>query len=169
MKAFKILFLVPVFLLASNDGPKDFDIIPRTLNALVFFGILFYLLKDIAKNAYNQRIQGILSRLEAIEKRLKDSKNKKEQSLKNLEIAKSRATDLIEISKKEVEILKEKMLESAELDIKNIEKSFMEQKEFATRKMKKGVVREIIDEIFNDKSITLNQNELLDIVKKRIG
>ena len=47
------------------------------------------------------------------------------------------------------------------------QKAFEEQKEFETRKAKKDVVNEILEEIFDKNSINLDQNELIDIVHKK--
>ncbi|MCI6988158.1 MAG: F0F1 ATP synthase subunit B [Campylobacter sp.] len=163
------MFLLPALVFGANDAPKDFDIVPRTVNFLIFFGILFYLLKDFAKRAYANRINGIVARLEAIENKLKDSKAKKAQSVKDLELAKNRAVNLVETSKKEVEIQKKKLEEATELEIQTIQKSFEEQKAFEARKMTKNITKEVIDEVFSDGSIKLEQNELLDVIEQKVG
>lgn len=166
-----LLFLLPIIALAADhsDGPKNFDIVPRAINFLVFFGILFFLLKDVVKKAYNDRIAGIVSRLENIENKLKDSKAKKEQSLKDLETAKNRAVDLIEISKKEVELLKDKIQSQTNFEIQVLKKSFDEQKEFELRKTNKSVVSDVLNEVFEDKTIKLTQQELINIIEKKVS
>lgn len=165
---FLFCFFVPVAIFASaHDGPKDFDVIPRTVNFVIFFGILFYLLKNPIKKAYNDRINSIASRLDAIQNILKESKLKKEQAIKDLEIAKNQASEFIEIAKKEAINAEIKLKENTELEIRQIKKNFEEQKDFESRKVTKTIVGEILDEIFDKNSIQLGQNELIDIVQKR--
>lgn len=163
------VFLLPALVFGAGDEPKNFDIVPRTINFLIFFGVLFYLLKDFAKKAYENRINGIVARLEAIENKLKDSRAKKAQSIKDLELAKNRAVNLVETSKKEVEIQKKKIEESTEFEIQAIQKSYEEQKAFEARKMTKNVAKEVVDEVFNDDTIKLEQNELLDVIEQKVS
>lgn len=165
-----LLTFLPIFILADTpEMSGNFDIVPRTVNFLIFFGILFYFLKNIAKKAYNDRINGIISRLETIETKLEDSKEKKKQSIKDLELAKSRAVELVEIAKKEIELLKQKSLQDIKYEIKSLEKSFEEQKEFSKKRITKDVVKDVLNEVFEDKSIQLEQKELIDIVEKRVS
>lgn len=48
-----LLILAPVILLGSDAAAKaGTDIIPRTINFLIFASILYYLIADAAKNFY---------------------------------------------------------------------------------------------------------------------
>ena len=79
MKKYLFLFIIPVAIFAS-EGSKNYDIIPRLFNFILFFGILFYLLKDFAIKAYHARIKSIADRLDDIQNKLRDSKAKKRTS-----------------------------------------------------------------------------------------
>lgn len=168
----KFLFFIFVFVGISFAGDdtatKDYDIVWRTINFAIFFGILFYLIKGPIKNAYNARINRISSRLEAIQIKLKESKEKKEASKKNLEDVKQKCVELIETAKKEAIQLDEKIQQSAQIDIAQMQKSFAEQKEFEIRRLKKSVTAEILDELFSEKSVNLSQNELINLVQKKV-
>lgn len=171
MKKFLIfaLTILPILAVASDDSGrvKDYDIIWRTINFAVFFGILFYLIKGPIKTAYNNRIKSISGRLEAIQNKLLESKNQKEQIKKELETAKVQCAELIETAKKEAVFAAQKVKNSTELEIKQMQKSLQDQKEFERRKATKAVVNEVLEEIFDKNSINLSQDELINILQKK--
>ena len=153
MKKYLFLFIIPALVLASgeHDGAKDYDVLWRSINFILFFGILFYLLKGPAKAAYQGRIDGIASRLEANQKILKESAARKEQA------------------KKEIVFAAEKIKNATEQEIANLQKSFDEQKSFEARKIKKEVVSEILDDVFASDDIKFGQDKLVKIVEKKVG
>ena len=98
MKNKILLLLFPFVLMASESG---YDILPRTINFILFASILYYFIANPVKNAYKARIEGIATRLANIEQKLKDSKAKKDDALRRVEEAKANAADLIETTRKE--------------------------------------------------------------------
>lgn len=166
MKKYIFLTLFPILALAEGHG-TNYDIVWRTINFLIFFGIMYYLLKGPLKAAYENRINSIASRLEANQNLLKESKERKEQAKKDVATAKIQGDSLVETAKKEAIFAEEKVKNATEFEIKQLQKAFEEQKEFETRKAKKDVVNEILEEIFDKNSINLDQNELIDIVHKK--
>lgn len=162
------LMILPTILLASaNAGERDYDFIPRTFNFLIFFGILFYLLKDYAVKAYNDRIERIAKSLEDIEIKLKESKEKRLQALKDVEIAKTRGENLIDAAKKEILNAKEKSKENITYEFSSLEKAFNGKKEFENNKAIKEVVSEILTQTLDDESVSINQDELVEIINKK--
>lgn len=166
---FAIIVAMPAVLLASghHEGAKNYDILWRSINFFIFFGILFYLLKEPVKKAYNDRINSIANRLEEIQNKLKETKEKKEQSVKNLEAAKTEATSLIDLAKKEAKIAEDKIKDNLEFEMQNMQKRFEEQKDFENRKITKAVVDEILVDIF-DKNVNIDQNRLADMLSKKV-
>lgn len=162
-----LLFLLPVFALAQ--GEANYDIIERTLNFLLFFGILLYFIAKPLKQMYLNRISSIANRLENIAEKLRVSNRKKDDAIKRVDEAKINAASLIETAKKEAVLLAEKIKKDTQNEILNLEKSFKDQKEFEERKMTKAVVSELLNEIFDDKNLKVDQKELINIILKKVG
>ena len=149
------------------DG--GYDIVPRTINFIIFAAILYYLIANPVKNAYKGRIEGIAARLDNIEQKLKESKAKKDDAIKRVEEAKANADGLVETARKEAFLISERIKEETMQEIVNLEKSFQDQKEFEKRRMVKSVVGEILNEIFASDSVKMDQSELINIMLKRVG
>ena len=149
------------------DG--GYDIVPRTVNFIVFAAILYYFIANPIKNAYKGRIAGIAARLDSIEQKLKDSKAKKDDALRRVEEAKANAASLVETARKEAVLISEHIKEETRQEVANLEKSFQDQKEFEKRRMVKSVVGEILNEIFASDSVKMDQSELINIMLKRVG
>ncbi len=162
----KILLLLFPFVLMADGG---YDIVPRTINFIIFAAILYYLIANPVKNAYKGRIEGIAARLDNIEKKLKESKVKKDDAIKRVEEAKANADSLVETARKEAFLISERIKEETMQEIVNLEKSFQDQKEFEKRRMVKSVVGEILNEIFASDSVKMDQSELINIMLKRVG
>ncbi|QKG28630.1 F0F1 ATP synthase subunit B [Campylobacter sp. RM16187] len=169
MKKFYLILLVPFFALASESSEHSYDIVARILNFLMFFGILYYFIATPVKNAYKARIESIAIRLDNIQKKLRESKAKKNDALRRVEEAKSNAISLIETSRKEALLLCEKIKAETNQELLSLEKSFQEQKEFERRRAVKNVVVEILNEVFESDSLKIDKNELVNIVLKKVG
>ncbi len=165
------LFLgfLPAIMLASSGGSGDYDIVPRTINFLIFAAILIYLLKNPAKNFYNARINKISSRLEDIQKRVLESKNKKLEMAKKIEDAKKEGAAAVELAQKEAQILAEKIAKDTKAELALMQRYFEEQKDYERRKMQKEVVAALLGELFESKDAQLSQDAVLDIMLKKVS
>ncbi len=168
-KLFYIIFLLPLYALGASNGSGEYDIIPRTINFLIFVAILYYFVATPFKNFYQNRIIKISSKLDEIQKKKLESKAKKLESMKKLEEAKANAAAALAIAKKEAEVLSQKIKEETQNELLLLEKQFEEQKEYEVRKMEKEVVSITLKEIFEDSNIALKQNEIIDIMMKKVS
>lgn len=168
----KYLFIFVSFLpsmVFAAGGSGDYDILPRAVNFLIFVAILVYLLKNPAKNFYRNRITKIASRLEDIQKRVLDSKNKKLEMMKQLEDAKKEAANAVEFAQKEAEILSEKIKKETKNELLLLERYFEEQKEYEQGKMQKDVVASVLSQMLDAKDNELSQDEILAIMLKKVS
>ena len=164
-----LLLLAPALLLASGGGSGETDILHRAVNFTIFASILYYLLADHAKAAYKGRIAGIADRLNSIQLKVKESLSAKESALSEVEVAKSNAKVLIETSKKEAQLLVAKLQSDTEQELLNLDKSFQEKTIIERRKMTREVVNGVLDEMFAEDSVSLDKEELVKIVMKKVA
>jgi F-type H+-transporting ATPase subunit b len=164
-----LLCFAPVAVFAAGNGSGEYDIVPRTVNFAIFAAILYYLLADPLKSMYHQRINRIAESLDSIQQKLKESKAKKEDALRRVEEAKITAKTLIQTSKKEVEILKQKFQKELAVELENLDKSHNEQVEIERRRMTRAVVAEVLDDIFDDSAATLDRDKFVNIVLKKVA
>lgn len=166
MKKYAIC-LLPMILVASSGN--DYDIVPRTINFVIFIAVLCYFLAKPLSNMYKNRISNIAQKLQNIQSKLQDSKIQKELALKKIDEAKISAENLILNAKKESEVLSEKAKKDLEFDIANMEKSFKEQKDYEYRKMIKGTVEQILADSFSQNSENFDKQELVETLIRKVG
>jgi len=167
------LLLLPVFVLASGSAEgaehEGSDIFWRLVNFLIFFGILYYLLADKIKAFFKDREAGIAGRLSEVEEKLKAAKLEKEAAAQKAKEAEGTAAHLVDASKKEAELMVAKIEEGLVNDKSLLEKSFEDRVEIETKKMKKDVVDEVLEEMFASQSASLSNDDLLNIIKKKVA
>jgi len=166
MKKF-LIFLLPLYALAA--GGSDYDIIPRVVNFLIFVAILYYFTASAFRTFFKNRILKISSRLDEIQKKLLESKTKKFEVNKKLEEAKANAANSLMMVKKEVEILVNSIQAETQNELLLMDKQFEEQKNYALRKMEKELVSQILVDVFNDSDFVLRQDEIIDMMMKKVS
>jgi len=165
------LLLLPAYALASGDaeasGSGETDIFWRVINFAIFFGILYYLLADTIKTFFKEREEGIAGRLSAVEEKLKEAKAEKEAAAQKAKDAGTASADLIEVAKKEAELMVSKINETLVHDKEQLEKSYADRIDIEAKKMKKEVVNEVLEDMF--KSDNISNEDMLNIIKKKVA
>ena len=162
------LALVPVALLA-NEGAVETDLIQRTVNFIIFAGILWYLLADKIKAFFAERSLSIQGELDKVQDTLKASQDKVKDAQKKLEEAKKIATEIIDGAKADIDSVKQKVATAVDSDIVNLNKNLEEMMKVETSKAKKEVVTEVLKELLSSENIKLTQQELANIVLKKVA
>jgi F-type H+-transporting ATPase subunit b len=171
-KRYMILLLVlPIFLFGSTTDAAEHgtDIIPRTINFIIFAAIIYYLAAKPIKDFFVGRSNSIADRLNSIQEKLKASKKEKEDARELVAKARVMAKGMIETIKQEIELQKTKMSEDLKIELKNLDKNFNDHCEIEKRKMTREVIAEVLDEVFTKGNLALEKDELLDIVLKKVA
>lgn len=162
------LLLSPVALLASGNGTET-DIVPRTVNFLIFFGIVYYLLADKIKFFLKERTQSIQGELDKVQATLEESKQKVADAEAELEKAKRIAEELVSDAKSSLQDIEKNILAGYESEIKHLNKTFDEKLELATNKAKKETVKEVLDELLNNENLAVSKENLSEIISKKVA
>ena len=163
----KILILLSPLALFAGEGGTD--IIPRTINFLIFAAILYRYVATPIKNFFKGRSEEIVATLKSIQQKVEESKKAKEEALKKLEESKILAKSLIEDAKKEAELIVNKIENDTKNELELLEKYHQERQEIEKRKMVKSVVADTINSLFAKDIQTFDNNELVNIVMKKVA
>ena len=164
-----LVALAPVALFASEGAETNYDIVQRTVNFIIFAAILWYLLADKIKAFLANRTLSIQSELDKVQETLKASQDKVKDAQKKLEEAKKLATEIVESAKADVDSVKQKVAVAVDTDIANLNKNLDEMMKVELSKAKKQVVTEVLEELLSSDNIKLTQNELVNIVLKKVA
>ena len=163
------LALAPVAVFASSEGAVETDIVQRTVNFIIFAGILWYILADKIKAFFAERSLSIQSELDKVQDTLKASQDKVTDAQKKLAEAKKIATEIVEGAKADVDSVKQKVATAVDSDIANLNKNLDEMMKVEISKAKKEVVTQVLEELLSSENIKLTQDELANIVLKKVA
>ncbi len=163
-----LLAFAPVALFANSEGAET-DIIQRTVNFVIFAGILWYLLADKIKAFFANRTLEIQSELDKVQDTLKASQAKVDEAAAKLEDAKKLAAETVELAKSEISALKQKVADAVDAEIAQLNRSFDDKIEVETKKVQRQIVEEILEELLKSDNISLSQDELANIVLKKVA
>jgi F-type H+-transporting ATPase subunit b len=164
---FFVFALTPIALFASEGA--ETDILQRTVNFIIFAAVMYYLLADKIKVFFAARTESIQAELDKVQETLKASEAKVEDAKAKLEDAKKLAHEIVEVANSEVDSVKEKVIAKVENEIAHLEKSLDDKMEVETRKVKNEIVAEILDELLRSDKLDITQEELANIVLKKVA
>ncbi len=172
MKHIFLMAMIAVVTFASEHAPVaevETDIIQRTVNFLIFAGIVYYLIAEPVKGFFTGRTQGIADELEKVQNRLKESKAAKEAANAKIDEAKKLAEEIMSSCKKENVIINEKMAAQLEFDLSNLEKQQSDIMELDKRQMVRQVVEEVLADALSQDNSGLDKDAFADIILKKVA
>jgi F-type H+-transporting ATPase subunit b len=164
---FRLVLLLSPLALFAGEGSTD--IVPRTINFLIFAAILYRYVAGPLKNFFKERREEIVTTLKSIQEKVEESKKAKAEALKKLEDSKVLAKSIVEDAKKEAELITAKIKNELENELELLEKYNEERKEIERRKMVKAVVAETVNSLFKENLQTFDNSELVNIVMKKVA
>jgi len=176
-----IALAIPALLLASggehNAMAEQYlkmtgratDFVPRIFNFVLLAVLLVYLLTKPFKEFLKNRTQAIADELAEIEQKRQEAKDAKINAEQQLENAKAKVSEIIEDSKKEAEIIKEKIQKATQQELGSLEKSFKDLCEIEQRKALREATAKILDENISGNDIPLDAEKIVNIVTKEVA
>ncbi len=164
-----LLAITPIFLFASEEAKHGTDIVARVINFAIFAGILYYLIAGKIKDFFSGRTKEIADKLSSVQEKVQETKELKQNATKKLEESSEEAKELIELAHKEANLQTEKLKENFASDIENLVKSYESKKEVLEKKMNTSVVDGVVEELFGKNGLTLESDDLIKIINKKVA
>lgn len=163
------VLMLSAYLFGSGAAEGSTDIVQRTVNFLVFVGILYYLLAEPLKNYFGGRSAGIAGELEKVQERLRESKRLKESAELKIEEATRFVNELGETTKKECKILSDKVMSQCDQDADIMQKQSNALMDLEKRQMVRSVVNEVMGEVMSASDASMGSEAMTDILKKKVA
>jgi F-type H+-transporting ATPase subunit b len=155
--------------LFANDSEVHTDIVERSVNFFIFAAILYYLLADKMKTFFGDRTKSIQAELDKAQEMIKESQKRVDDAKKEVEKSKAIAEELIASANGDIESIKSKINDSVEQEIKVLGKVSIDKQEIETREVKREVVQNVLDQLLSDDNIALSQDDLANIILKKVA
>jgi F-type H+-transporting ATPase subunit b len=168
----KLLLFAFTICFSFANGDMDIsqtDIIPRSINFIIFVAIAYYLLKDKISDFISQRIKSIVKQQERVQNILNESRQEKEMAKKRVLDAEALALKMQKSAEDELVLIRKSIQDSTENDIKNISKQYEDKKSLEKSKIKKSIAKEVIEQIFDDEDILLDDNMIAKMITHKVA
>jgi len=164
-----LMLMISTYALASEAGHGETDIVQRTVNFLLFAGLVWYLVGEPAKNYFAARSKSIADEFKKAQDKLDESIALKEEALAKISAAEKFAEELVVASKKENKIINDNIMTQCELDLETLAKQSVTSKEYAERKMVRGVVEDVIKETLAQSSGDFDKEAMANVILKKVA
>lgn len=145
------------------------DIIQRTVNFLIFAGLIWYLVAEPVKNYFASRSQGIADELEKIQEKLNGSIALKKEALAKISEAEKFAEELVVTSKKENKILNDNIMAQCNSELETLTKQHTVLMDFEQRRMVRNVVEEVLDEVLSQSDDSFDKEAMANVILKKVA
>ena len=164
-----LILMVSTYALASEAGQGSTDIVQRTVNFLLFAGLVWYLVGEPVKNYFASRSQSIADDLKKVQEKLNESVVLKKEALAKISEAEKFAEDLAVTSKKENKIINDNIMNQCDGELEALQKQHNSLKDFEQRKMVRGVVENIVGETLSQSSESFDKEAMANVILKKVA
>ncbi|SFV70326.1 ATP synthase F0 sector subunit b [hydrothermal vent metagenome] len=164
-----LLLMISTYALASEVGQGGTDIVQRTVNFLLFAGLIWYLVAEPVKNFFAARSQGIADELKKVQEKLDESVTLKKDALAKISEAEKFAEELTANAKKENKILNDSIMQQCEAELETLIKQHAAKKEFEQRNMVREVVETIVAETLEQSSDIFAREAMANVILKKVA
>lgn len=167
----KVLFFIlsiSTFAFASGQEHST-DIVQRTVNFLIFAGVIWYLIAEPLKGYFASRSKAIADEMSKVQDKLRESANIKKDALAKVSASEKFAQELAQHSSKENKILSDNILSQCEADILTMAKQQDSLMEFEQRKMVRQVVEETLSKALSEVDSDFDKESMANIILKKVA
>ena len=164
-----LMLMMSTIALASDAEHASTDIVQRTVNFLLFAGLIWYLVAEPVKNYFASRSQAIEDEMQKIQDKLKETISLKKEALVKISEAEKFAEDLVVSSKKENKILNDSVMTQCDVDLELLSKQQTTLMDFEQRKMVRSVVEETLSDVLTQTSDSFDKEAMANVILKKVA
>ena len=170
IKKILLLLVVATSLFAGETSTVDStDIVWRTINFVIFAAIVWYLTADPIKTYLANRTKKIADALQTAQNKIHELKKQKIEAEQKVADAKKLADEILALSKRENKIVVDSMLSRCDAELSILDEQNLSLMELEQRKMAKSVVQDILTDLLTQDDVSLNKQEMVDIILKKVA
>ena len=163
------LLTISTVALASGAESGGTDIVQRTVNFLLFAGLVWYLVAEPIKSYFASRSQGISDELQKVQDKLSETITLKKEALARISDAEKFAEELAVSSKKENKIINDNMMAQCEVELEILVKQNATLTEFEQRKMVRNVVEDVLNKVLSQSSDSFDKEAMANVILKKVA
>ena len=163
------LLTLSTLALASDAGNAGTDIVQRTVNFLLFAGLVWYLVAEPVKNYFASRSQSIADELVKVQDKLNETISLKKEALAKISSAEKFAEDLEVSAKKENKIINDNMMTQCEVELETLTKQHASLTQFEQRKMVRTVVEDVLNDVLSQSSDGFDKEAMANVILKKVA
>ncbi len=165
-KLFYICLVLPVFVFGSD---VQTDILPRSVNFLIFVAIMYYILADKARAYFTGRTASIEDEFAKIDRQKLANKKKITDANKELEKAKLLAGKIVDEATANIDNIKLHIKKATDEKIAQLVKKTDENITIQTQRLKNQTIDKFIDDIFASQNIKISAKDIVNIINKKVA
>jgi len=163
------MLMISTYALASSAENAGTDIVQRTVNFLIFAGLIWYLIAEPVKNYFAARSQGIADELKKVQDKLNESIALKKDALSKISEAEKFAEELVVNLKKENKILNDNIMTQCDAELEILTKQHISLMEFEQRKMVRAVVENVLNDVLVQSSESFDKEAMANVILKKVA
>ena len=161
--------MISTYALASNGEHAGTDIVQRTVNFVIFVGLIWYLVAEPVKNYFTSRSQNIADDLKRVQEKLNESITLKKDALAKISEAEKFAEELDKSSKKENKLINDKIMLQCDSELEALTKHQVSLLDFDQRNMVRSVVEDIVKETLKQSSDNFDKEAMANVLLKKVA
>ena len=164
-----LMLMISTYALASEAEHAGTDIVQRTVNFLLFAGLVWYLVGEPVKSFFAARSQAIADDLKKVQEKLNESIARKKEALAKITDAEKFAEELMVTAKKENKIINDNMMSQCDMELEALGKHHTSVMEFEQRNMVRSVVEDIMKETLSQSSESFDKEAMANVILKKVA
>ena len=164
-----LMFMISTIALASSAEHAQTDIIQRTVNFLLFVGLVWYLVAEPVKSYFAGRSQNIADEMQKVQDKLKASVNLKKEALAKIDEAEKFVEHLTVSGKKENKMLNDNIMAQCDLDLETLVNHQIHVMDFEQRKAISEVVENTLAEVLEQSNKDFDKKAMVNVILKKVA